>query len=80
MVVTPLLTNSGMLHLNVFYTFFFNDTATTEIYTLSLHDALPILQNAFDITDSFPLGGFHSEPGWFNSHTSLPLRMGGCYG
>src|SRR3712207_9489307 len=25
------------------YTFFFNDTATTEIYTLSLHDALPIL-------------------------------------
>src|SRR5689334_24501618 len=26
--------------------FFFNDTATTEIYTLSLHDALPILPNA----------------------------------
>src|SRR5256885_17260416 len=25
-----------------FYSFFFNDTATTEIYTLSLHDALPI--------------------------------------
>src|SRR3989475_11165745 len=25
--------------------FFFNDTATTEIYTLSLHDALPILWN-----------------------------------
>src|SRR5256885_16251843 len=25
--------------------FFFNDTATTEIYTLSLHDALPILAN-----------------------------------
>src|SRR5258708_30202936 len=25
--------------------FFFNDTATTEIYTLSLHDALPILRN-----------------------------------
>src|SRR3712207_8945134 len=24
------------------YLFFFNDTATTEIYTLSLHDALPI--------------------------------------
>ena len=24
--------------------FFFNDTATTEIYTLSLHDALPISQ------------------------------------
>src|SRR5256885_17125300 len=27
--------------------FFFNDTATTEIYTLSLHDALPILDEAF---------------------------------
>src|SRR3989442_11263442 len=26
----------------IFFYFFFNDTATTEIYTLSLHDALPI--------------------------------------
>src|SRR5687767_15908643 len=26
----------------LFHSFFFNDTATTEIYTLSLHDALPI--------------------------------------
>src|SRR5438309_12119074 len=26
--------------------FFFNDTATTEIYTLSLHDALPIFQGS----------------------------------
>src|SRR5256885_16363639 len=26
------------------FVFFFNDTATTEIYTLSLHDALPISQ------------------------------------
>src|SRR2546430_8580983 len=30
-----------MLLLSSFF-FFFNDTATTEIYTLSLHDALPI--------------------------------------
>src|SRR2546422_5544772 len=30
------------MFLFVFF-FFFNDTATTEIYTLSLHDALPIL-------------------------------------
>ena len=30
----------------MFY-FFFNDTATTEIYTLSLHDALPILKTNF---------------------------------
>src|SRR5258708_21930532 len=28
----------------MFFFFFFNDTATTEIYTLSLHDALPIFQ------------------------------------
>src|SRR5947209_17538820 len=32
------------LYFLFFYSFFFfNDTATTEIYTLSLHDALPIL-------------------------------------
>src|SRR3712207_8722727 len=37
--------------------FFFNDTATTEIYTLSLHDALPIclagltVQDASDVDD-----------------------------
>src|SRR5256885_6784213 len=28
--------------MSYFFFFFFNDTATTEIYTLSLHDALPI--------------------------------------
>src|SRR5256885_13853307 len=31
----------------MYFFFFFNDTATTEIYTLSLHDALPILRNRF---------------------------------
>src|SRR3712207_7224445 len=31
-----------MLIINFCFYFFFNDTATTEIYTLSLHDALPI--------------------------------------
>src|SRR5690349_22778869 len=31
--------------------FFFNDTATTEIYTLSLHDALPILLTAAGVVD-----------------------------
>src|ERR1039457_2348110 len=29
--------------------FFFNDTATTEIYTLSLHDVLPILPRRFSL-------------------------------
>src|SRR3712207_8892794 len=36
--------------LSPLFFFFFNDTATTEIYTLSLHDALPILE--------FPLGWY----------------------
>src|SRR5256885_13893689 len=31
-----------MVHVVKYIVFFFNDTATTEIYTLSLHDALPI--------------------------------------
>src|SRR2546427_8722939 len=35
--------------------FFFNDTATTEIYTLSLHDALPILSAAQAATRRVPL-------------------------
>src|SRR5206468_12069255 len=30
-----------------FFFFFFNDTATTEIYTLSLHDALPISRDRY---------------------------------
>src|SRR6266511_6389489 len=33
---------SSLFYLSFFFFFFFNDTATTEIYTLSLHDALPI--------------------------------------
>src|SRR6266478_4076217 len=37
--------------------FFFNDTATTEIYTLSLHDALPISQG---LRDSFWLQGMQA--------------------
>src|SRR5256885_9850912 len=34
----------NLLHILSFF-FFFNDTATTEIYTLSLHDALPIYRD-----------------------------------
>src|SRR2546430_13688175 len=33
--------------------FFFNDTATTEIYTLSLHDALPICSAGVEIPGAF---------------------------
>ena len=35
--------------------FFFNDTATTEIYTLSLHDALPILSGLDNLSADRPL-------------------------
>src|SRR5688572_33430014 len=42
-------------HLLLF--FFFNDTATTEIYTLSLHDALPIFGRAIDGVQPLARGG-----------------------
>src|SRR5256885_11739199 len=40
--------------------FFFNDTATTEIYTLSLHDALPISNAAAAV--AYVLGAWKLEP------------------
>src|SRR5690554_7865634 len=42
----------------VFFFFFFNDTATTEIYTLSLHDALPI---CFQFADALFAEASHYE-------------------
>src|SRR5690348_18310660 len=46
-----------------FFFFFFNDTATTEIYTLSLHDALPICD----------AGDIH-RPRRFGLHPSIGAR------
>src|SRR3712207_9486420 len=40
----------------MFLIFFFNDTATTEIYTLSLHDALPIFAGAAHVRAGELLG------------------------
>jgi len=40
-----------------FFFFFFNDTATTEIYTLSLHDALPISRSSWKRSSSSYLPG-----------------------
>src|SRR3990167_2043060 len=40
--------NSSHSQISHFLFFFFNDTAPTEIYTLSLHDALPIFRSASD--------------------------------
>src|SRR5256885_11284902 len=46
--------------------FFFNDTATTEIYTLSLHDALPICQGGGSSqVGKDSLGAGVSPPGLF---------------
>src|SRR5688572_31361910 len=41
--------------------FFFNDTATTEIYTLSLHDALPIWPREFQVRHA---RDFHDRTLW----------------
>src|SRR2546430_14702878 len=51
-------------HFVIFFFFFFNDTATTEIYTLSLHDALPILLRTPRATRALVEDehrGFHSD-------------------
>src|SRR5438874_6131970 len=42
---------------SLLYTFFLNDTATTEIYTLSLHDALPICTSTGNVRNTGPVGG-----------------------
>src|SRR2546430_12551511 len=51
--------------------FFFNDTATTEIYTLSLHDALPISYDP-DFLKNYELG---FKTTWLNNH----LRLNGAF-
>src|SRR5256886_12141494 len=45
------------LLLPIYSFFFFNDTATTEIYTLSLHDALPILLRQVGMAEPRQEGG-----------------------
>src|SRR3990172_5245070 len=52
--------------------FFFNDTATTEIYTLSLHDALPIYEHGVKAT-FFALG-------WVAEHQPKLIREIHCRG
>src|SRR5215471_21574448 len=53
-----------------FFFFFFNDTATTEIYTLSLHDALPIGSPRRYATTNAPAGGRSSCGSRSEEHTS----------
>src|SRR2546426_12604377 len=49
------------LYTRILFFFFFNDTATTEIYTLSLHDALPILHPLLFL---FPVYRGARVPAW----------------
>src|SRR3712207_9028444 len=52
-----------VIHIEVVnHFFFFNDTATTEIYTLSLHDALPICRSALGRGHRCQRA-VHAEPG-----------------
>src|SRR5215475_14952730 len=69
-----------MLFLLLFF-FFFNDTATTEIYTLSLHDALPI-SIAYDSTRNglfsvfvVPTTGTGDEPSWSRDGDRKSTRL-----
>ena len=56
----------GALSVLVFF-FFFNDTATTEIYTLSLHDALPIYSDV----SIFTFGAFQNR---YCNFLAKPIR------
>ena len=50
--------------------FFFNDTAPTEIYTLSLHDALPISSGGSYMTTITVGGALWSQDGWYTISAS----------
>src|SRR2546427_8158569 len=64
-----------------FFFFFFNDTATTEIYTLSLHDALPISPRGRRVdrdgrSDRCVIGGRRDHRGVRESEGQRRLRRG----
>src|SRR5256885_7155272 len=67
-----------LTYLAAFFFFFFNDTATTEIYTLSLHDALPICRDVRGhggaacgrYAQGAQLAGLHLGQGRSEEHTS----------
>src|SRR2546427_12842287 len=53
--------------------FFFNDTATTEIYTLSLHDALPICEPSSSAFAIIPWEAFGGTPEAATGTVALPI-------
>ena len=52
--------------------FFFNDTATTEIYTLSLHDALPIYDEVVVVEKAHIVAAGCIEPGIERPRSTSP--------
>src|SRR3712207_8403162 len=62
--------------------FFFNDTATTEIYTLSLHDALPIFEaktypERLDVTNAQGIAEFMGHVAEKHKHTNILINNAG---
>src|SRR2546430_7003884 len=57
----------------IVFFFFFNDTATTEIYSLSLHDALPISQAPGDVGRPGPGRRFRAAAGRDEDRVVLEL-------
>ena len=52
--------------------FFFNAPATTEIYTLSLHDALPILPTfAYQVSGEYAMIEAASANGWLDGEAAM---------
>src|SRR2546430_10006119 len=62
--------------------FFFNDTATTEIYTLSLHDALPIFPVLLLLTGPLVVGDVETRALEDKTRPAgdLPLRLPAAHG
>src|SRR2546422_240231 len=59
----------------IFLFFFFNDTATTEIYTLSLHDALPIFPERDPVRCRQLLGPGRARDGLTLERLGAPVRL-----
>src|SRR5260370_977408 len=75
--------SAGLVGSAIHRSFFFNDTATTEIYTLSLHDALPISGRATCASGPAAAGcarrgrrrGSEEHPSELQSHLNLVCRL-----
>src|SRR2546430_9947351 len=60
----------------MFSIFFFNDTATTEIYTLSLHDALPIWTILVSSGPILAINPVHTRGSW---NRTINRKRSGCH-